>query len=125
MKTAFLFALFTLATQAAPQDDVVFRSGVSLVRVDAEVIDSAGNIVTDLIRENFSILDQGAEQPIVNFSFEKEPLDLVLLFDTGNGTRSKFHEVLRAVELGFHELQKGDRVCLMAFGSTSIELTPF
>ena len=37
----------------------------------------------------------------------------------------KLHQVLRAVELGFHELQRGDRVCVMTVYSVAIEVAPF
>jgi von Willebrand factor type A domain len=117
---ALSFAIF-----GAPQDDVVFRSGVSLVRVDIEAQDSAGNILTGLTKEDFRVLDEGAEQTTVNFSFEREPLDLILLFDTSRSMASKLHQILRAVELGFHELQTGDRVCVMTFGSFTTEAAPF
>ena len=36
--------LVVLDGDAAPQDDVVFRSGVSLVRVDAEVVRAASRV---------------------------------------------------------------------------------
>ena len=59
-----------------------FRSGVSLVRVDAEAIDASGRVVAGLTKDDFRVLDDGAAQALVNFSFEEEPLDLILLFDT-------------------------------------------
>jgi hypothetical protein len=110
---------------AAPQDDVVFRSGVSLVRVDAAVQDAAGQLITDLKKDDFRVTDEGVSQTIVNFSFEEEPLDLILLFDVANSMKGKVLEILRAVELGFHELHRGDRVCVMDFGGFSEEIAPF
>jgi hypothetical protein len=113
------------ALPGAPQDDVVFRSGVSLVRVDAEVQDAAGQLITDLKKEDFRVTDEGVPQTIVNFSFEEEPLDLILLFDVAGSMKGKVLDVLRAVELGFHELHRGDRVCVMDFGGFSEEIAPF
>jgi VWFA-related protein len=110
---------------AAPQDDVVFRSGVSLVRVDAEVQDARGRLLTDLKKDDLRVLDEGAQQSIVTFSFEEEPLDLILLFDIAGSMRGKLLEVFRAVELGFGELHPGDRVCVMAFGGQAMEIAPF
>jgi VWFA-related protein len=113
------------AFRASPQEDVVFRSSVSLVRVDAEVQDAAGQLITDLKKDDFRVTDEGAPQAMVNFSFEEEPLDLILLFDVAGSMKGKVLEVFRAVELGFNELHRGDRVCVMDFGGFSEEIAPF
>jgi VWFA-related protein len=124
MKTRILF--FTLfAAFAIAQNDVVFRSGVSLVRLDAEAVDTSGAVVPGLTKDDLRILDDGKEQTLVNFSFEEEPLDLILLFDTAGSMHGKLLEVIRATQLGFNELRKGDRVCVRVFSSTSTELLPF
>jgi VWFA-related protein len=125
VRALLLFLVLSGPFLAAPQDDVVFRSGVSLVRVDAEVQDAAGQLITDLKKDEFRVLDQGVAQTIVNFSFEEEPLDLILLFDVAGSMKGKVLEVFRAVELGFHELHRGDRVCVMDFGGFSEEIAPF
>jgi Ca-activated chloride channel family protein len=104
------------------QDAAVFRSGVSLVRVDAAVSDASGRILTDLKKEDFRVFDNGIPQPIVSFSFEEEPLDVVLLFDTGGNMQSKFLPLLRAVELGFHELKRGDRAAVMVYSGVAVQL---
>ncbi len=110
---------------ACSQNDPVFRSGVSLVRVDAEVIDAGGRVVAGLTKDDFRVVDEGTQQTLVNFSFEEEPLDLMLLFDMAGSMRGKLLNVVRATELGFNELHKGDRVCVRAFGSISSEVLPF
>jgi Ca-activated chloride channel homolog len=93
--------------------------------VDTEVLDAAGETLTGLKKEDFRVFDEGAEQPVVSFSFEAEPLDLILLFDASGSMRSKLLRVVRAVELGFHELKPGDRVCVMAFHTRGVEIAPF
>jgi hypothetical protein len=106
-------------------DDVVFRSGVSLVRVDAEAVDTSGRVVSGLTKDDFRVLEEGKPQPLVNFSFEEEPLDLILLFDTSGSMHGKLLTVVRATELGFHELHKGDRVSVRAFSGVGMEVLPF
>jgi VWFA-related protein len=110
-------SLVFLAT--LPAQDVTFRATTSLVRIDAEAIDAGGRVIPNLKREDFRVMDQGAPQTLADFSFEEEPLDLILLFDTSSGMREKIHGILRATELGFHELREGDRVCVMAYGAES------
>jgi hypothetical protein len=123
MKT--IFALLIFATVASPQDGPVFRTGVSLVRVDAQVTDATGAVVEGLAKDDFRVLDESAPQTLVNFSFAQEPLDLILLFDTAGSMHGKLLEVVRATQLGFNELHKGDRVSVRLFGSDSYELLPF
>lgn len=106
-----------------PQD-AVFRSTVSLVRVNAAVSDASGRLLTDLKKEDFRVFDDGVPQPILQFSFEEEPLDVVLLFGTGGNMGSKVHPLLRAVELGFHELRPGDRAAVMVYSGVAVQLLP-
>jgi hypothetical protein len=124
MKTSLLI-LVLCATAAYAQNDPVFRSGVSLVRVDAEAIDAAGRVVSGLTKDDFRVLDEGNVQSLVNFSFDEEPLDLILLFDTSGSMHGKMLTLVRATELGFNELHKGDRVCVRAFSGISTEVQPF
>jgi hypothetical protein len=121
----FLIVLFLGAPLAHAQDDVVFRSGVSLVRVDAEAIDAGGGVVAGLTKDDLRVLDEGNPQALVNFSFEEEPLDLILLFDTAGSMHGKLLNVVRATVFGFNELHNGDRVCVRAFGGTNTEILPF
>lgn len=127
MKTLAL--MLAAAALACSQEDVVFRSGVSLVRVDAEAVITSGpdtgKVIPGLTKDDFRVLDQGQQQNIVNFSFGEEPLDLILLFDTSGSMKGKLLEMLRATELGFDELKKGDRVSVRNFASLSQEVLPF
>jgi len=120
-----LLVAICLAAVMSAQDDVVFRSGVSLVRVDAEAVDGSGRVVPGLTKDDFRVLDEGAPQPIVDLSFDVEPLDLILLFDTSGSMKGKLLSVVRAAELGFHELHASDRICVRAFGYDSTEMQPF
>lgn len=122
LSLAFAAVASTRAAQEAPP---VFRSGVSLVRVDTEALDADGRILAGLKQDDFRVFDDGVNQPVVGFSFEEEPLDLILLFDLSGSMRSKLLGVVRAVELGFHELKKGDRVCIMGFHAVAQEIAPF
>jgi hypothetical protein len=124
-----LFVLISAVTAAAlpafPQADPVFRSGVSLVRVDAQAIDGSGQVVSGLIKDDFRVLDEGEAQTLLNFSFAEEPLDLILLFDMAGSMHGKVLNVVRAAELGFRELRRGDRVDVMIFNTRAQEIQPF
>src|ERR1700726_4569200 len=67
---------------AAPADDeVVFRSDVSLVRVDAQVVDSSNRAITHLNVEDFVLREDGKVVPIRNFASENMPVDVLFLLD--------------------------------------------
>lgn len=55
--------------QQQPQRPV-FRSAVTLVPLDVRVVDSSGKPVTDMRREEFTILEDGVPQPIQHFALQ-------------------------------------------------------
>jgi hypothetical protein len=124
VRASLLFLLLGAAFAYA-QNDPVFRSNVSLVRVDAEATDAGGRVVPGLTKDDFRVLDEGNAQALVNFSFDEEPLDLILLFDASGSMHGKLLTVVRATELGFNELHKSDRVCVRAFSGIGTEVLPF
>jgi VWFA-related protein len=116
----------TLAeTLVCAQDPVTFRAGVSLVHVDAEVLGEDGRILAGFHKEDFRVFDERKEQPILQFAAEEQPLDLILLFDISGSMRGVVQDVANAAHQGLHELQSGDRVCVMVFNSGSREIAPF
>jgi VWFA-related protein len=120
-----IVALVCAATLVYAQDTVTFRSGVSLVHVDAEVLAEDGRILTGFHREDFRVFDERKEQPILQFAAEEQPLDLILLFDISGSMRGVVQEVADGARQGLHQLQPGDRVCVMVFNSRSREVAPF
>ncbi len=117
--------LFLATGLASAQDDVVFRAGIALVHVDAEVTGADGRILTGLAKNDFRVLDERKEQPILQFASEDEPLDLILLFDISGSMRAVVEAVAAAAREGFRELQPGDRVCVMVFNTRSRVIAPF
>ena len=61
-------SLLALGAGAGGQDaPPSFGKEVEVVTVDAVVIDKAGNPVPGLTREDFTVLDEGVPQTLVNF----------------------------------------------------------
>jgi VWFA-related protein len=113
-----LTLIFGLAAWAAlGQDSPTFRTGVTLVQVEAEVTAADGRPITGFHKEDFRILDEGVEQPVAEFSWDEEPLDLILLFDVSGSMRPKVREVAAAAREGVGELRQGDRVAVMVFNT--------
>src|ERR1017187_3594402 len=118
-------ALLLASALAFAQDDVVFRSSVALVHIDAEVTSADGSILTGLTKGDFRVLDERKEQTILHFSAEDEPLDLILLFDISGSKRAVVEGVAAAAREGLRELRQGDRVSVMVFNSHARVVSQF
>ena len=66
MKTVSVLLLALLA-QAPQTERPVFRSGVSLVRLDVRIVDDTGRPIPDIRQDEVSIVEGGAERPVVLF----------------------------------------------------------
>ena len=118
------FGVMFFTGMAAAQPASVFRAGVSLVHVDAEVIAADGRILKGFSKEDFRVFDQGVPQ-LVHFSVEEQPLDLILLFDISGSMRPVVEQVAGAARRGLGELRPGDRVSVMVFNARSKVVLPF
>ena len=123
LRAAHIPLLLSVSLFAQPSP--VFRAGVSLVHVDAEVIAADGRILTGLSEADFRVFDQGNPQPVVHFSAGEQPLDLILLFDVSGSMRSVVERVAAATRQGLSELRPGDRVSVMVFNTHTRVLLPF
>src|SRR5215475_3791978 len=124
MMRAWLLLALLAVTPAHAQEDPVFRTEISLVKVDAEVAGKSG-VIDGLHREDFVILDNGQPQTIRYFSQEEEPLDIVLLFDISESMGPSIQKVASSARLAMSELRKGDRVAVMSFNDRVFMEAPF
>lgn len=104
-----------LLVAAADDTDVVFRSDVSLVRVDTQVVDRDNRAITGLRQDDFVLRDEGRVQPIRNFAREKMPLDILFLFDVSASMGPHVQRIANAAHDAFNELGDKDRVGIMVF----------
>jgi VWFA-related protein len=120
-----LLAVFFIALGALAQEpDVVFRTGVSLVRVDAQVM-QGNRVVPDLTKDDFVVYDQGVRVPINYLAADQEPLDLLILLDVSDSMRDAIQAVNRVTGKALGQLRTGDRVALARFTSTWNLVVPF
>lgn len=97
MKTwiaAALFATLAGAQQKLPPTEVIDRPitvDVERVNILFTVTDKKGRFVTDLKKEDFTVLERKKEQQIMEFTAESDlPLRLAILIDTSNSVRDRF-----------------------------------
>src|SRR5271154_1184041 len=80
--------LFISACAAFAQDDATFKTEIKVVNVLASVRTKKGEIIRDLDKDDFSILEDGRPQAIKYFARQSDlPLTLGLMVDTSMSQR--------------------------------------
>ena len=115
----------TLLPAFGDETNVVFRSDVSLVRVDVQVLDRENRAITGLQAEDFVLRDEGRVQQIRNFSSENMPLDVLFLFDVSASMRPHVERIASAAHDAFRVLGDNDRVAIMVFDRAMRVRMPF
>src|SRR5437588_6714159 len=111
---------------AGPADDtVVFRSDVSLVRVDVQVLDRDNRAITGLRADDFVLREEGQPQQIRNFARENMPVDVLLLFDVSASMRPHVERIASAAHQAMRVLGDDDRVGIMVFDRYTRVHLPF
>jgi VWFA-related protein len=111
-----LISVLSVSAQQRPEDsNVTFQSGVSNVRIDVQVAQPGGDLITDLTKADFAVLDEGKLQPLVYFGRDAEPLSLLLLLDVSGSTRQYIEQIASVARDSLRYLQPKDRVAVMFF----------
>lgn len=121
-----LAVVASLAPAQEPEKtDVVFKSDVSLVRVDVQAVDRDNRAITSLNREDFVLRDSGKSREIRNFATEEMPLDILFLLDVSASMRPHVERIASAAQNAMSLLGKDDRIAIMVFDRASRVRTPF
>lgn len=97
------------------QDEYRINVDVDLVMVHASVVDRAGQLVTDLKRENFVVLEDGVGQPLAVFLREDIPVSLGLVIDNSGSMAPKLEQVNRAALLFVRTSNPNDETFVVTF----------
>jgi len=116
--------LATLLFLLLPQTPPAFRTGVSVVRADADVRDGR-NTIDGLTANDFRITDNGQPQKILYFGHTDEPLDIILLFDTSGSMMPAVQQVSDVAQLALATLRPDDRAAVMAFDADTALVADF
>ena len=119
------FAIGRHAEAQNPEPDVTFRSDISLVRVDAQVLDQDRRAITGLRIDDFVLRDENKRQKIRNFASEDLPVDIVFLFDVSTSMRPNIQRIVNAAGTALRVLGNDDRVAIMVFDRATRLRSPF
>ena len=105
------------------QQEGRFKTTVDTVSVYATVNEADGRLVTNLSKEDFTILDNGTPREISLFSNDTQPITVVVMLDTSGSMFSRFIRV-RTSTLSFVDaLSPQDRAQIGTFGE-EIAISP-
>lgn len=104
--------------------DTVFRSDVSLVRVDVQVTQRMG-LIAGLQKEDFAVKDNDRPQSLLYCTQDEEALDLMLLFDISGSMQRSIRRVAASGLVALRELRQGNRVAVADFNTDSFLMAPF
>jgi VWFA-related protein len=121
----FSSVLIAAAWAGNDDDDPVFRSDVSLVRVDAQVVDSGNRAITHLHAGDFVLRVDGKPAPIRNFASENMPVDVLFLLDVSASMRPHVQRIADASGRALTQLGKEDRMGIMVFDRYTRVRLPF
>ena len=105
-----------------------FSSAVDVVSVTAVVRDRKGRFVSDLDRDDFTVIESGQPREILDFRAETDgPVKLAMLFDVSGSMRlgSKAVDARQAARHIFSALRPGDEAALYVFDSTLHRVSDF
>ena len=102
-----------------------FRSDSSLVVIPTHVTTAAGSSVTSLTKENFRVIEDNVEQPIVHFDKDDAPVSIGLLFDKSGSMRDKMQKAAEAVTAFFKTANAEDEFFLVEFSDRAETRGPF
>jgi VWFA-related protein len=114
-----------LAIAASTADAQVFSSRVEAVRVDV-LVTERGKVVRGLGPGDFELLDNGVPQHIDLVTFERLPLNVVLVLDMSGSVAGERLEHLRTAGLAvLEQLAPEDEAALVTFSHAVIIAAPF
>jgi Ca-activated chloride channel homolog len=119
-----LFLLVCLAAASFAQEDVV-RVETTLVRLNVGVVDSKGNVITNLNKNSFTVYEDDVKQNITRFEPVTAPFSIVMLLDVSGSTKGFRQQMSQAANRFTDALSTEDRVAVMTFSDKPEVLTEF
>jgi VWFA-related protein len=109
-----------------PQTDVeTLKIDTNLVTVPVIASSGTGSYISDLRKEEFTLLEDGIAQQIAFLATVNAPFHLVLLLDTSASTEEKIGQIQRAAISFIELLSPADKVKVISFDNEVRDLNDF
>jgi Ca-activated chloride channel family protein len=102
-----------------------FKSGVDMVPLTVTVTDTSGKYVTGLTGRDFTVIEDGVEQPVSFFACGDVPVDVALVLDTSASMRADLPIVQSAASGLVRTLRPSDRGAVVEVKDTPGMPQPF
>jgi Ca-activated chloride channel family protein len=119
---AFVPCVSPISAQVPGQGSGAIRVDVNLVVLDATVKTKAGQIMSDLKKEDFEVREDGVAKKIELFSRDELPLNVALVLDLSDSIGPFLGPLREAAQTTLAALKPDDEVALFTF-STEAELS--
>jgi Ca-activated chloride channel family protein len=103
----------------------VLRVDSSLVLIPTHVTTAIGASVTNLIKEDFRVFEDGVEQTLSNFAREDAPISIGVLLDTSGSMQNKMQKSTEAAAAFFRTAGDEDEFFLVKFSGRAKLTVPF
>jgi VWFA-related protein len=97
------------------QGPVQVSVDVQLMTLDVYVDTAAGKPITNLVREDFTVLEDGQPREIQTFESAESPYNILLLFDRSSSTEEQGPFLAHAISGFMQQLPPQHRVAMAAF----------
>ena len=111
-------------SQDAEESGAIFHSDTRRVDLHATVVDKSGHLVTNLPREAFTVLENGAPQEIRTFKREDVPVSMGLIVDNSGSMRDKRAKVEAAALALVKDSNPEDEVFVVNFNDEAFNDLP-
>ncbi len=109
--------------QTPPPQPPVFRGGTETVPIYTTVLDRYGEIVRNLSRDDFTVLDNGQPQELTVFESGLQPVSAAIMVDTSASMTLNLQLAVSAAEQFVVRMLPGDRARVGSF-SDRVDLSP-
>jgi Ca-activated chloride channel family protein len=103
----------------------VFGTGIEVINLNVSVTDARGRYVTDLIKNDFAVFEDGVRQELSIFNHEDIPISLVLMIDTSASMDEKLPTARAAAIRFVGTLRPQDNAQVMQFNDRTTILQDF
>jgi Ca-activated chloride channel family protein len=100
---------------AVPETPLHVKVSSRLVQINVTVTDKDNRVVRGLVRDNFTVYDEGAPQNIAHFELEEAPVSVCLIFDASWSMLTKLQKAIEAMKHFLGGARPDDEYCLVRF----------
>ena len=108
-----------------PKDVDVLKTETDLVTVPVIATDRGGLYISDLVKEDLAIAEDGVPQEIAFFAQTSAPFHVILMLDTSASTREQLPLIQKAAYAFVQQLQSEDRLKIISFDDQVRDLGDF